>query len=77
MWRSDTNWAKYNVLNNNVFRSSQEDYVVVVNIIWGLKEQDRSECHHTDFKCKGNTVFDQSFDINPPPCQISMLVSEL
>jgi hypothetical protein len=50
---------------------------VVVSIIWGLKEQDRSECHHSDFKCKGKTVFDRSFDLNPPPCQTAMLVSYL
>ena len=48
---------------------------MVVNIIWGLKEQDRRECHHTDFKCKGKTVFDRSFDMNTPPCQTEMLVS--
>jgi hypothetical protein len=54
---------------------SQEDFVVVVTIIWGLKEQDRGECHHTDYKCKGKTVFDRSFDMNPPPCQTAMLVS--
>ena len=62
-------------LNQNAFVKSQEDFVVVVTIIWGLKEQDRKECHHTDYKCKGKTVLDRSFDMNPPPCQTAMMVS--
>ena len=62
-------------MGKNAFLPSQEDRVVVVHIIWGLKEQDRSGCHHTDPKCKGKTVFDNSFDLNPPPCQNAMLVS--
>ncbi|CAB4012475.1 dispatched homolog 3-like [Paramuricea clavata] len=73
VWRSDTNWATFRHLSNNAFKKSQEDHAVVVSIIWGLKEQDRSECHHSDFKCKGKTVFDRSFDLNPPPCQTAML----
>ena len=64
-------------LRQNGFRPSQEDNVIVIHIIWGLKEQDRSECHHTDFKCKGKTVLDKSFDLNLPPCQNAMLVSLL
>ena len=75
VWQSDTNWAKFRHINNNAFKKSQEDQALVVHIIWGLKEQDRSECHHSDFKCKGKTVFDRSFDLNPPPCQTAMLVS--
>ena len=48
---------------------------MIVHIIWGLQEQDRSGCHHTDYKCKGTTVFDKGYDVNPPPCQNAMLVS--
>ena len=73
LWGPDTNWAKVDDLNQNAFVKSQEDNVVVVTIIWGLKEQDRSECHHTDYKCKGKTVLDRSFDMNPPPCQTAMM----
>lgn len=75
VWGSNTNWGKIKDLRNNAFLPSQEDNVVVVHIIWGLKEQDRSGCHHTDYKCKGKTVLDKSFDLNPPPCQNAMLVS--
>lgn len=76
LWGPDTNWAKVDDLNENAFVKSQEDRVVVVTVVWGLKEQDRSACHHTDFKCKGKTVLDRSFDMNPPPCQSAMLVSQ-
>lgn len=62
-------------LSKDAFRPSQEDNVIVVHVVWGLKDQDRSECHHTDFECKGKTVFDKSFDLNPPPCQNAILVS--
>ena len=61
-------------MRKSAFLASQEDNVVVVHIIWGLKEQDRSDCHMTDLKCNGRTVFDDSFDVNPPPCQTALLV---
>ena len=70
----NTNWGKVTDLRKNAFKPSQEDDVIVVHIIWGLKEQDRSDCHITDFKCRGRTVFDESFDMNLPPCQTALLV---
>ena len=73
IWGANTNWGKIKNLRKNEFLPSQEDQVIVVYIIWGLKEQDRSECHHTDYKCKGKTVLDKSLDLNPPPCQNSIL----
>jgi hypothetical protein len=75
IWGANTNWGKIKELRKNEFLPSQEDQVIVVYIIWGLKEQDRSECHHTDYKCKGKTVLDKSLDLNPPPCQNAILVS--
>ncbi len=74
IWGPKSNWAKIRELRRTKFAASQEDRVVKVTIVWGLKNQDRSQCHHTDFKCRGNTVFDTSFDINSPPCQTSLLV---
>ena len=49
--------------------------VIRVYTVWGLKEQDRSTCHHTDFRCKGRTVFDEEFDMNNQGCQQAVLVS--
>ncbi|KAJ7373388.1 hypothetical protein OS493_012981 [Desmophyllum pertusum] len=73
VWGPGTNWYNIKRLRRSAFRPSQEDNVVEVNIIWGLKNQDRSSCHFTDFKCKGRTVFDTSFDLNPAECQVALL----
>ncbi len=75
IWGGNTNWGKIKERRQNKFLPNQEDEVIVVYIIWGLKEQDRSECHHTDYTCKGKTVLDKSLDLNPPPCQNAILVS--
>ena len=77
VWGRGTNWYDIKRLRRSAFRPSQEDEVVEVHIIWGLKKQDRSSCHFTDFKCKGRTVFDNSFDLNPSDCQVALLVSTL
>ncbi|XP_067028237.1 protein dispatched homolog 1-like isoform X4 [Acropora muricata] len=73
VWGPGTNWYISPRLRRTAFRPSQEDDVVEVNVIWGLKDQDRSSCHFTDFKCKGKTVFDNSFDLNPTECQEAIL----
>ncbi|XP_028396244.1 protein dispatched homolog 3-like [Dendronephthya gigantea] len=73
IWSPDTNWAKVRKLRETKFAASESDRVVKVTIVWGLKNQDRSDCHHTDFKCRGKTIFDTSFDMNSPPCQRSVL----
>jgi hypothetical protein len=75
LWVSGTNWYEIKRLRETAFQPSEEDNLVTVHIIWGLREQDRSRCHFTDYKCKGETVFDTSFDLNPPRCQNAMLVS--
>ena len=61
----------------NAFEEKGEGLNVIrVYIVWGLKMQNRSNCHFTDFKCKGKTVFDEAFDMNKEGCQESMLVSK-
>lgn len=77
VWGPGTNWYDIKRLRRSAFRPSQEDDVVEIHIIWGLKNQDRSSCHFTDFKCRGRTVFDTSFDLNPGDCQVALLVSNL
>ena len=77
MWVPGTNWYEIKRLRETAFQPSEEDNIVSVHIIWGLREQDRSTCHFTDYKCKGKTVLDSSFDLNPPPCQNAMLVSSI
>ena len=74
LFRGNTNWGKALDMRKNAYMASQEDKVLVVHIIWGLKEQDRSDCHMTDYECKGRTVFDDTFDMNLPPCQTALMV---
>ncbi|XP_064604053.1 protein dispatched homolog 3-like [Liolophura sinensis] len=55
------------------FVPSREDRVVKVYLIWGLRTQDRSKCHRTNFfNCKGETIWDDSFDLNPKPAQVAL-----
>ncbi|XP_048586326.1 protein dispatched homolog 3 [Nematostella vectensis] len=68
-----TNWYDVRILQNEAFPPSKEDRVVKVYIVWGLQTRDRSSCHFTDYKCTGSARFDESFDMNPPPCQTAML----
>ncbi|XP_070577309.1 protein dispatched homolog 1-like isoform X2 [Ptychodera flava] len=35
--------------------------------------QDLSRCHPTDHRCTGDTAWDNSFDLNPPPSQKALL----
>ena len=58
------------------FLPSATDFSVRVYISWGLKEQDMSDCHKTDFKCAGDTVWDEGFDLNPAPAQMALLVRQ-
>ena len=74
IWGKGTNWHSVKRLTSTAFKPSSEDNVINLYIVWGLKIQDRSKCHFTDFNCKGDTVLDRSFDLNPPPCQLAMLV---
>lgn len=48
--------------------------VIRIYTVFGLKLQDRTNCHFTDYKCKGKTVFDEDFDMNAPGCQKAVLV---
>jgi hypothetical protein len=54
---------------------NEKDYTIWLNIFWGLKEQDLSQCHFSDYKCEGYTVYDDSFNPNSPQAQLSLLVS--
>ncbi|XP_069118440.1 protein dispatched homolog 1-like isoform X1 [Argopecten irradians] len=47
------------------FHQSADENLVTVNILWGLKNKDRSDCHFSDIKCRGTTVYDDTFDPNP------------
>ncbi|XP_064622607.1 protein dispatched homolog 1-like [Lineus longissimus] len=58
------NYARARSHNIYSFRESEEDAVVTVHLVWGMKPNDRSGCHRTDFECKGEQVWDDTFDMN-------------
>ena len=75
MFRDNHNYGVAQRLAQDAFVPSYDEEVVRVFVVLGMNPQDRSRCHKTDFLCKGETVWDDSFDLNPPPAQMALLVS--
>eukprot|EP00795_Rhopilema_esculentum_P002676 gene2676-884_t len=74
VWKPGTNWHDIRHIRMNNFKESGEgSNVIRVYLIWGLGLQDRRKCHFTDYKCRGETIFDEDFDLNAPNCQLSVL----
>ncbi|XP_070577305.1 protein dispatched homolog 1-like isoform X2 [Ptychodera flava] len=73
VFKDGNNFVKYSEKNarsflpsssgNDLYRTSD------VYIVWGLQNQNVERCHHTDYECMGNTVWDDGFDLNPSPSQ--------
>ena len=68
-----TNIGRYLALSSSAFTSS-DDNVLNVWIMWGLKNQDISECHHTNVSCFGKTVWDDTFNLNSVEAQVALKV---
>ena len=51
------------------------DLPLRVFIVFGLKNQDLSNCHRSDDLCFGKTVWDDGFDLNSAEAQQGFLVS--
>ncbi|XP_055880253.1 protein dispatched homolog 3-like isoform X1 [Biomphalaria glabrata] len=73
LYKNGHNYYESEQINNYAFKSSLDDKNIKVIIAFGLKNQDMSGCHKTDYKCKGKTVWDNSFDLNPKPAQLALL----
>ena len=54
-----------------------DDSLVTIHAIWGLGNKDRSDCHFSSIQCRGNNVYDETFDPNPVANQQAMMVSKL
>jgi hypothetical protein len=54
-----------------------DNSLVTIHAIWGLKNKDRSDCHFSSIECRGNNVYDETFDPNPVANQEAMMVSKL
>ncbi|XP_002736516.1 protein dispatched homolog 1-like [Saccoglossus kowalevskii] len=73
IFKDGSNFIEFANRRRDSFKPSMNDRVSNVNIIWGLKNQDLSRCHHTDYECPGDTIWDDSFDLNPLPAQAALL----
>ncbi|CAL1540358.1 unnamed protein product [Lymnaea stagnalis] len=73
LYKNGNNYYEADQINNGAFKKSLDDKNVKVVVSFGLKEQDIEDCHKTDYKCKGTTVWDNSFDLNPKPSQLALL----
>ena len=74
IWKPGTNWQDFSEFNSKKMKQSKESARVQVIIIWGVQNQDRSNCGGaTDYKCDGVINWDDSFDLNPKPAQLEML----
>ena len=75
IFRDTHQYGKARLHEQHSFIPSFDIEVMRVYIVWGMKAQDRSSCHRTDFECEGESVWDEGFDLNPAPAQMAMLVS--
>ena len=60
------------LLNGQHFQAS--DDIRRIYVIFGLKNQDLSDCHKSDPTCFGKTVWDEKFNMDAPRIQQSFLV---
>lgn len=73
LYREGHNYNEAAQLDYDAFENPLDDRNVKVMIMFGLKNQDRDSCHKSDFECKGKSVFDNAFDMNPKPAQIELM----
>ncbi|KAH9488013.1 hypothetical protein Btru_066816 [Bulinus truncatus] len=71
LYKNGHNYYEADQLNNYAFKSNLDDKNIKVIIAFGLKNQDIEDCHKTDYRCKGKTVWDSSFDLNPKQAQLA------
>ncbi|KAH9489233.1 hypothetical protein Btru_048812, partial [Bulinus truncatus] len=74
LYKNGHNYYEADQLNNYAFKSNLDDKNIKVIIAFGLKNQDIGDCHKTDYRCKGKTVWDSSFDLNPKQAQLAFHV---
>ncbi|XP_078001163.1 protein dispatched homolog 1-like [Glandiceps talaboti] len=72
VFEDGNNFVQFKRKMLNAFKSSSLQKSTVVYIVWGLQNQDLSSCHHTDYECTGDTVWDNTFDLNPTLSQEAM-----
>ena len=71
----ETNTGQFLNLRANEFDTG--DLPLRVFVIFGLKEQDLSDCHRSDDLCYGKVVWDEGFNLNSAEAQQGFLVKYL
>ncbi|XP_033125748.1 protein dispatched homolog 3-like [Anneissia japonica] len=70
----DSHFIEQHTKRRYRFKDSVEgDDIVELYVVFGIKTVDLSVCQFTEFECFGNTVYDDSFDMNSPQNQQALL----
>ncbi|KAI0219170.1 hypothetical protein LSAT2_029225 [Lamellibrachia satsuma] len=64
-----SNFGAYLERREKAFMSVNQDRTSHVFVVWGLRRQSLSSCHQTNITCHGHTVWDDTFNMNPPDSQ--------
>ena len=75
LFKEDSNFGKY--LSRSGNRLKEHEDKIQVQFIWGLKPQELDKCHKTDVDCFGETVWDESFEMNTERAQTDLLVGRI
>ena len=70
-----SNFGAYLERREKAFMSVNQDRTSRVFVVWGLRMQSLSSCHQTNITCHGHTVWDDTFNMNPPDSQRAVVVS--
>ena len=74
IWKETHHLSKGHRKEQDGFLDRPADSLVKIQVLWGLKENDRSECKASDIECDGKVVFDDDFDPNPVENQQALMV---
>ncbi|XP_064642213.1 uncharacterized protein LOC135496682 [Lineus longissimus] len=76
-YNPQSNYGKSTRMRLYSFKLTERDQMLRMYIIWGLKKQNVSSCNYWNIQnvtnCKGQTDFDEEFDINKPGGQLAMM----
>ena len=72
--KGNTNFGRYINDGSSVFPPRDDAGTTYVLLVWGFKKQDLDRCHRTEHECMGDTVWDDSFDLNSLEAQQALVV---
>ena len=72
--KSDSNFGQYQSKRQTEFKPGNADNTMRILLVWGMKEQDVSDCHITAPDCWGENVWDNTFNLNETSVQEKLMV---